>query len=76
MKALRAFACIPFGSYRQTIVYLQNFDSLQLPCYAINWHGIVHACTSIMTFIRAKFQMSPWSNKRAVAVGICHDFDS
>ena len=47
MKALRAFACIPFGSYRRTIVYLQNFDSLQLPCYAINWHGIVHACTSI-----------------------------
>ena len=29
-----------------------------------------------MAFIRAKFQMSPWRNKRAVAVGICHDFDS
>ena len=26
-------------------------------------------------FIRAMFQMSPWSNKRAVAVRICHDFD-
>ena len=25
MKALRALACIPFGSYRQTIVYLQKF---------------------------------------------------
>ena len=68
MKALTALVCIPFGSYRRTIVYLQKFDSLQLPCYAINWHAIVHAYTSIMTFIRAKFQMSPWSNKRTVAV--------
>ena len=24
MKALRALACIPFGSYRRTIVYLQK----------------------------------------------------
>ena len=48
MKALTALACIPFGSYRRTIVYLQKkFDGLQLPCYAINWHGIVHAYTSI-----------------------------
>ena len=47
MKALTALACIPFGSYRRTIVYLQKVDGLQLPCYAINWHGIVHAYTSI-----------------------------
>ena len=68
MKALTALACIPFGSYRRTIVYLQKFDGLQLPCYPINWHGIVHPYTSINDLIRAKFQMSPWSNKRAVAV--------
>ena len=36
MKALTALACIPFGSYRRTIVCLQKFDGLQLPCYAIN----------------------------------------
>ena len=47
MKALTALACIPFGSYRRTIVYLQKFDDLQLPCYAINWHGIVQACRPI-----------------------------
>ena len=47
MKALTALACIPFWSYRRTKVYLQKFDGLQLPCYAINWHGIVHAYTSI-----------------------------
>ena len=47
MKALRALACIPFGSYRRTIAYLQKIDGLQLPCYAINWHGIVHACRPI-----------------------------
>ena len=47
MKALTALVCIPFGSYRRTIFYLQKFDGLQLPCYAINWHGIVHAYTSI-----------------------------
>ena len=47
MKALTALACIPFGSYRGTIVIYKKFDGLQLPCYAINWHGIVHAYTSI-----------------------------
>ena len=47
MKALTALACIPFGSYRRKIVYLQKVDGLQLPCYAINWHGIVRAYTSI-----------------------------
>ena len=48
MKALTALACIPFGSYRRTIVlFTKKFDGLQLPCYAINWHGIVHAYTSI-----------------------------
>ena len=47
MKALTALVCIPFESYRRTIVYLQKVDGLQLPCYAINWHGIVHAYTSI-----------------------------
>ena len=47
MKALRALACISFGSYRRTIFYLQKFDGLQLPCYAINWHGIVHVCRPI-----------------------------
>ena len=68
MKALTALVCIPFGSYRRTIVYLQNVDGLQLPCYAINWHGIVHAYTSINELYTCKFQMSPWSNKRTVAV--------
>ena len=39
MKALRAFACIPFGSYRRTIVYLQKFDSLQLHvCNQLAWN--------------------------------------
>ena len=47
MKAHTALVCIPFGTYRRTIVYLQKFDDLQLPCYAIIWHGIVHAYTSI-----------------------------
>ena len=47
MKALTALVCIPFGSYRRTIVYYKKFDGLQLTCYAINWHGIVHAYTSI-----------------------------
>ena len=47
MKALRALACIPFESYRRTIVYLQKFDGLLFPCYAINWHGMVHACRPI-----------------------------
>ena len=36
MKALTALACIPFGSYRRTIVYYKKFDGLQLPCFAIN----------------------------------------
>ena len=31
MKALTALACIPFGSYRQTIVYYKKFDGLQPP---------------------------------------------
>ena len=30
MKALTALACIPFGSCRRTIVYLQKVDGLQL----------------------------------------------
>ena len=47
MKALTALVCIPFGSYRRTKGYLQKFDGLQLPCYAIIWHGIVHAYTSL-----------------------------
>ena len=68
MKALTALACIPFGSYRRTIVYLQKVDGLQLPCYAINYHGIVHAYTSINDLYTCQVQMSPWSNKRAVAV--------
>ena len=40
MKALTALVCIPFGSYRRTIVYLQKFDGLQLPCYAIISMGL------------------------------------
>ena len=47
MKALTALVCIPLGSYRRTIVYLQKFDGLQRSSYAINWHGIVHAYTYI-----------------------------
>ena len=48
MKALTALACIPFGSYRRNNSFIyKKFDGLQLPCYAINWHGIVHAYTSI-----------------------------
>ena len=48
MKVLRALACIPFGSYRRTKRFIyKTFDGLQLPCYAINWHGIVHAYRSI-----------------------------
>ena len=28
-------------------LFTKSFDGLQLPCYAINWHGIMHAYTSI-----------------------------
>ena len=69
MKALTALVCIPFGSYRRTIVYLQK----SLMAYSFHvmqsiGMGLCMHDTSIMTFIRAKFQMSPWSNKRTVAV--------
>ena len=36
MKALTALACIPFGSYRRTIVYLQKGLMATAPCFAIN----------------------------------------
>ena len=77
MKALTALACIPFGSYRRTIVYiikiLMTFSSHVMQSIDM---GLCMHVDLYMTFIRAKFQMSPWSNKRAVAVRICHDFDS
>ena len=47
MKALTALACIPFGSYSRTMFIYKKFDGLQHPDDAINWHGIVHAYTSI-----------------------------
>ena len=48
MKALTALACIPFWELQaNNSLFTKKFDSLQLPCYAINWHGIVHAYTSI-----------------------------
>ena len=69
MKALTALACIPFGSYRRTIVYLQKslmaYSSHVLQSISMGLCMHIHL---LMTFIRAKFQMSPWSNKRAVAV--------
>ena len=48
MKALTALACIPFWELQaNNSLFTKKFDGLQLPCYAINWHGIVHAYTSI-----------------------------
>ena len=48
MKALTALICIPFLELQaNTSLFTKSLDGLQLPCYAINWHGIVHAYTSI-----------------------------
>ena len=47
MKALTALACIPFGSYRRTIVlFTKKFDGLQTPmlCNQLAWD---HACIYI-----------------------------
>ena len=69
MKALTALACIPFGSYRRTIVYINKslmaYSSHVLQSIGMGLCMYIHL---YMTFIRAKFQMSPWSNKRTVAV--------
>ena len=39
MKALTALACIPFGSYRRTIVYLQKVSWPTTPtlCNQLAW---------------------------------------
>ena len=48
MKALTALVCIPFGQLQaNNSLFTKKFDGLQLSCYAINWHGIVRAYTSI-----------------------------
>ena len=47
MKALTALVCIPLGATGEQLFIYKKFDGLQLPRYAINWHGIVHAYTSI-----------------------------
>ena len=69
MKALTALACIPFGSYRRTIV----ISTKSLMAYSFHvvqsiGMGLCMHIHQYMTFIRAKLQMSPWSNKRTVAV--------
>ena len=39
MKALTALVCIPFGSYRRTIVYLQKVDGpiASMLCNQLAW---------------------------------------
>ena len=39
MKALTALACIPFGSYRRTIVYLQKvlWPTAPMFCNQLAW---------------------------------------
>ena len=39
MKALTALACIPFGSYRRTIVYLQKvwWPTTPMLCNQLAW---------------------------------------
>ena len=47
MKALELSLVFRLGTTGEQKFIYKKFYSLQLPCYAINWHGIVHACTSI-----------------------------
>ena len=47
MKALQLWLVFRLGATGEQKFIYKKFDNLQLPCYAINWHGIVHAYTSI-----------------------------
>ena len=47
MKALTALFVFRLGATGEQLFIYKKFDGLQLPCYAIIWHGIVHAYTSI-----------------------------
>ena len=48
MKALTALACIPFWELQaNNSLFTKSLIAYKLPWYAINWHGIVHAYTSI-----------------------------
>ena len=77
MQTISALAIIPFGSFRQTSLYLQknlkayNSQVMQLPDMGLCMHVDI-----LMNFMRAKFQMATKSNKRAVVVRTFHDFDS
>ena len=76
MKALTALACIPFeatGEHSLFTKILMAYSSHVMQSISM---GLCMHVDLFMTLIRAKFQMSPWSNKRAVAVRICHAFDS
>ena len=40
MKALTALAIFRLGATGEQYFIYKKFDGLQLPCYAINWHGL------------------------------------